>query len=142
MDPQRFTMLNGMLDDNRKLIAAAKVSRWDALKWGVALNLLTAGASVTLRAPAFILYLLIVLITAATVFLVLHYNKRAWKTREDSAGIKADLVDIADLDSYRGRSGYPHTHWLYDKEELQIFAVVLFGSAAYACCAVFFRSFS
>jgi len=33
MDAQRFAMLHTMLEENRKLIAALKTQRWEALKW-------------------------------------------------------------------------------------------------------------
>jgi len=80
MDQHRFTLLHSMLEDSRRLIAAAKVSRWDVLKWAVALNIATAAASVTLKETVktrtpFIS--LVILSTLGSALLMAQYNNRA-----------------------------------------------------------------
>jgi hypothetical protein len=45
VDAQRFDYIKGALEDSRRLIAAAKVQRWEVLKWAVALNAAVAGAA-------------------------------------------------------------------------------------------------
>jgi hypothetical protein len=66
---------------------------------------------------------------------------RAMKTREDAAGIKAELKDVADLDSLRGKFNVkifgrkipiPQTGFWYDLPELAAFTAVIAISCTYA----------
>jgi hypothetical protein len=94
MNDQEFQIACGILDDNRRLIAAGKLQRWDAVKWAVTVNLALAATSVALRQHqetnqrGGIFLLLALLVVVIAMILVAVINRRLTKTRRD--GIEVD----------------------------------------------------
>jgi hypothetical protein len=86
---KEFQLALAVLENCRRYIAAHKTQRWDAVKWGVSVNLALAVAA-TIPALAEIQTYLLVLscgVAAASWLLVLHYNRRV-------AGIRKQVVTI------------------------------------------------
>jgi hypothetical protein len=93
-DDIRFAM--GVIDDDRRLIAAGKTHRWDMVKWAVTVNMALAGASVTLRQDGnakglFCLLALGVVILSA--LLMWEITRRMTAARNDSLKPLKFLID-------------------------------------------------
>jgi hypothetical protein len=146
MDAQRFNMLHTMLEENRKLIAALKTQRWEALKWGTALNIGTAAVALSFsdklpnpdKVPKISLLLSTFLITMGAIALICSYTLRARNARRDSGRIKGKLINIEDLDPIRGEVVIPilkirvkQTDFLYDWQDLFLFIAVIVISGIY-----------
>lgn len=127
MDPQRFDVLKSTLEDCRKLIAAAKVQRWDVFKWAIALitalgaALVSQGKSLPSQvnwSPW--------LVAGAAITLIGYYNQRARGARREADNIEDTLGYLTE----EQRHFSPRSFW-YDWVELLIFAIMLLVSSAY-----------
>jgi hypothetical protein len=130
---KEFQLALAVLENCRRYIAAHKTQRWDAVKWGVSVNLALAVAA-TIPALAEIQTYLLVLscgVAAASWLLVLHYNRRV-------AGIRKQVVTIiawmkergVDYDSIVGQNtkdAYSRGED-YDIQELILFMGILAAS--------------
>jgi len=94
-DEEELKVIYSALDDQRRLIAAGKVQRWDVVKWGVTVNvaLATATAAIPFEGAFDLLGLampfslipfgLAVVVALISWRLVLHYNRRTTGARDD-----------------------------------------------------------
>jgi len=130
-DDIRFAM--GVIDDDRRLIAAGKTHRWDMVKWAVTVNMALAGASVTLRQDGNakgLFCLLAVGVVILSGLLLWEINRRMTKARNDSLKPLKFLIDQGVNVVRVTGSAPPEKYELsYDKEELRIYAVILLASA-------------
>jgi hypothetical protein len=131
MNEREFHVACAILDDDRKLIAAGKSQRWDVIKWGVTINVALATAAIALHeheSAAKWLFWLAVIVAAIACGLMLHYNNRMKNTRNDSVAPEEYLAhNGVDLDAITGRKS-ERVSWLYDREELALFTVILLVS--------------
>jgi len=77
----------GVIDDDRRLIAAGKTYRWDVVKWAVTVNMGLAGASVVLKQnenAKGLFCLLAVGVVILSGLLLWEINRRMTKARNDS----------------------------------------------------------
>jgi hypothetical protein len=129
MNDQEFQIACLYLQDCQRLIAAGKLQRWDVVKWTLTVNFALATASgIAHKAQGFFLFLS-VLVAVLGFILIVHYNQRITRAREDSNkpvtylmnnGIKIEAI-----------GGSPATNsgvwlWLYDFPELAAFAYAVF----------------
>src|SRR6516164_5726098 len=133
-DEEELKVIYSALDDCRRLIAAGKVQRWDVVKWGVAVNLglATAAAAIPFEG-AFDLFpfVLAVLVALVSWLLVLHYNRRTTGARNTATHLVCQMkkkgIDYDGIVGTNTASDYS-TGFEYDKPELNLFTVILFGS--------------
>src|SRR5215831_12939814 len=90
---EELKVIYSALDDQRRLIAAGKVQRWDVVKWGVTINVALAAATAAIpfegafdllgSAVPFSLipFGLAVVVALVSRRLVLHYNRRTTGAR-------------------------------------------------------------
>jgi hypothetical protein len=76
MNDREFYIVTSALDDNRKLIAAGKIQRWDVVKWGFTVNVALATVAAAFRTHYRAYFGLAVAVAIASCYLVLHYNRR------------------------------------------------------------------
>jgi hypothetical protein len=139
MNDQEFQIACLYLQDCQRLIAAGKLQRWDVVKWTLTVNFALATASgIAHKAQGFFLFLS-VLVAALGFILIVHYNQRITRAREDSnkpvTYLRKNGIDVI--------GGSPATYsrgdWLYDFPELAAFAyAVLFISIMPALVAWLF----
>jgi hypothetical protein len=142
MDTIEFAVLASTLDDNRRLIAAGKVQRWDVVKWGVTVNLALAALSASLPLSlvrSFALFLLAVLASLAAGYLVQYYNRRMTEARKGAVHLAEILTKKGiQFDQLVGGPGFAKAYAAgenYDKEEMNMFGIIL----AIAPLSVFVR---
>ena len=143
---EELKVIYSALDDQRRLIAAGKVQRWDVVKWGVTVNVaLATAAAVTKFNVAFssISFALAVLVAFVGWQLVSHYNDRVTGARNTSIRL---------VDQMRGRGIYYNSiigtnaasdysdGRNYDKEELLRFKFILFSSPTLPLLVALFRA--
>ena len=132
MDPIDFAVVASALDDCRRLIAAGKVQRWDAVKWGVTVNLALAAVSASLVPQTFgrslVLFLSAAAASMAAWFLMWHYNQRMTRVREDAVGLsrvlKKNGIKFDELVGHGSEEAYS-TGAAYDWHELITFGAIL-----------------
>jgi len=137
VDAQRFDFIKGGLDDCRRLIAAAKTQRWEALKWAVALNVALAGAAGIKDSPVSATWVLATSSSVAAIgmALIVHFNRRARDARRDAARFEEELgaAVVPDFVLEHDRRVASKQSW-YDASELTTFGITLLGSA---CVSIF-----
>ena len=145
-DPdEELRVIYSALDDQRRLIAAGKVQRWDVVKWGVTVNVALATAAALIQFKGafsvcgiavpnnFIPFLLAVAVAFVSLVLVLYYNKGTTDARNDATHLVQQMKDNHNID-YSAIVGkdlaahYSKGFW-YDLLELLLFAVILIVSA-------------
>ncbi len=88
MSPEEFQFATAAPEDNRKLIAAGKLQKWDVIKWAVTVNVALATAFIALlQHPGIgkLWYCALAGLVAFVAFaLMLHYNDRLMNTRNDA----------------------------------------------------------
>jgi hypothetical protein len=87
IEHEELKVIYSALDDQRRLIAAGKVQRWDVVKWGVTINVALAAATAAIPFEgAFDLFpfVLAVLVALVSWLLVLHCNRRTTGARNDA----------------------------------------------------------
>ena len=110
----------------------ARVQRWDVVKWGVTVNVALATATAALNtAFSFIPFVLAVLVALVSWLLVLHYNRRTTGARNTATHLVCQMkkkgIDYDGIVGTNTASDYS-TGFEYDKPELNLFTVILFGS--------------
>jgi uncharacterized membrane protein len=132
MTPQEFQVASAILEDHRKLIASGKSQRWDVIKWSVTVNVALATALLALMKEhpnaGKWLFGLAAVVAVIALSLMLHHNDRLKNTRNDA--IVTYQYMSANGINLPGITGKEPTRatWLYDKQELAIFTVILFAS--------------
>jgi hypothetical protein len=141
-DTIEFAVLASALDDNRRLIAAGKVQRWDVVKWGVTVNLALAALSASLPTSllrSFALFVLAGLASAAAAYLVQYYNRRMTEARKNAVHLAEMLTKKGiQFDQLVGGPGFAKAYAAgekYDYQEFIMFRVIL----AVAPLSVFVR---
>jgi hypothetical protein len=126
-DDRKFAIQNGILDDERRLIAALKLQRWDVVKWAVTVNMALCAAAIAVsasehftKAASMHLFWLAGIVTVIGEMLLLYYNRRLTKTREDSRQTKDHLTALGA--TFIDTSKPPK---FYDWQELLIFSLIL-----------------
>jgi uncharacterized membrane protein len=132
MTPQEFQVASAILEDHRKLIAAGKSQRWDVIKWSVTVNVALATALLALvKEHPYAgkwLFGLAVVVAVIAFLLILHYNNRLRNIRNDANVTSQYMSDNGiNLHAITGKELTTAT-WLYDKQELVFFTVILFAS--------------
>jgi hypothetical protein len=118
------------LEDHRRLIAAGKLLRWDVVKWAVTVNIALGAAAAAFKqtTAGSQLVCLAEIVAGVGWLLMLYYNWRLTKTREDAEKTAKYLTSQGvDFAVIRGRERKKVTLF-YDWQELLIFTVILFGS--------------
>jgi hypothetical protein len=127
-DEIRFAL--GVIDDHRRLVAAGKTHRWDAVKWAVTVNLALAGASVTLRQDGntkqlFFFLACVVFILSGT--LLLEITRRMTAARDASlVPLKFLIEQGVDVVKITGDKPPQNYALSYDEEELCIYGLILY----------------
>jgi hypothetical protein len=128
MSPQEFQFASAALEDNRKLIAAGKLQRWDVIKWAVTVNVALATAFIALLQHPGIgkwFCLLAGLVAIVAFALMLHYNDRLMNTRNDAKAtydyLISNGIDVAEI---LGKPPAVATRY-HDKQELIVFTAIL-----------------
>jgi hypothetical protein len=130
MQDRDFAIASLLLQDQRRLIAAGKVQRWDVVKWTVAFNLALATASVSIgtAGAGIIIVVFTVLVALGGWVLVRHYNRRVTGARRDADKIVAYFRD-AGIDLSKiipvAQNGADRPPEMYDTEELYIFGSII-----------------
>ena len=142
---KELQVISSALDDQRRLIAAGKVQRWDVVKWGVTVNVALATATALIQFKGafsvcgiavpnnFIPFLLAALVAIMSFVLVLYYNYGTTVARKDALHLVQQMKDNHNID-YSAIVGkdlaahYSKGFW-YDWPELLLFAVILIVSA-------------
>jgi len=156
-DDEELKVIYSALDDCRRLIAAGKVQRWDVVKWGVTVNVALAATTAAipfegafdlfgLAVPfSLIPFGLAVVVALVSWRLVLHYNRRTTGARNDATRLVCQMrkKDI-DYDSIIGTnvaSEYSKGSE-YDKQELNLFTLILIVSVLLPLLPAIFRAMS
>jgi len=156
-DDEELKVIYSALDDCRRLIAAGKVQRWDVVKWGVTVNvaLATATAAIPFEGAFDLLGLampfslipfgLAVVVALVSWRLVLHYNRRTTGARDDVTRLVCQMKKKGiDYDSILGAnvaSEYSKGPE-YDKQELNLFTLILIVSVLLPLLPAIFRAIS
>ena len=145
IDPEEkeFQIAMGILEDCRRFIAAHKVQRWDVVKWGVSVNLALAVAAAAPTLADFRLYLLLLSagVAAASWGLVLHYNRRMTRIRDQAVTVVNWLrLNGVDYDAITGQSTQDDysVGESYDLQELAVFLAILVASPTLIFVSLFF----
>jgi hypothetical protein len=125
-----FAVALSALEDNRNMIAAGKVQRWDVVKWAVTVDLALSAAAITLRANNRAFFVVATMTSIAAWLLVWHYNRRMTGARTMAKTLiewlKENGIDYSQIQKVDIPQAYKQKRWNYDKEELIIFAAILF----------------
>jgi len=127
---KEFQLASAALENCRRYIAAHKTQRWDALKWGVSVNLAFAVAAAIPALAEIQIYLLVLScgVAAASWLLVLHYNRRVTSIRNQVVTIIAWMkqrgVDYDSIVSQNTKDAYSCGED-YDFQELILFMGIL-----------------
>src|SRR5215470_19979949 len=93
-DEEELKVIYSALDDQRRLIAAGKVQRWDVVKWGVTVNVAlgVAAAAIPFKGAfdlcgldvpfSFTPFLLAMAVFLVSLVLMLYYNRRLTGARK------------------------------------------------------------
>ena len=146
IDPEEkeFAIAVGILEDSRKLIAAGKIQRWDVVKWGVSVNLALTVAAAAPALADFRPYLLLLSagVAAASWGLVLHYNRRMTRVRDQAVTVVSWLRHKGvDYDAITGQSTQDDysVGESYDLQEFFMFLAILVASPALVFFSLFLR---
>jgi hypothetical protein len=138
MTTEEFAVACATVEDGRRIIAAAKVQRWDVVKWTVGINVgLAAAAALFDRAPDRI-FLFSCIVAAIGLFLLIHYFVRLTNARNDALKTDRYLVDNGiDLAAMMGKSlqTTDFNIW-YDRQELILFPLAILASTIPAAALV------
>jgi hypothetical protein len=137
MNDPEFHAACAFLEDNRRMIAAGKLQRWDVVKWTVTVNIALATAAVALqdtRGAGMQLLALAVIVAGIGLGLMLYYNLRLTRTRIDSLKPEGYLAEQHGVNfaTFSKKPTRP-IDWLYDREELAVFALILTMSVVPIC---------
>jgi hypothetical protein len=141
MSPDDFQAAREVLDDTRRLIAAGKVQRWEAVKWAVTVNFALATASIALMKEQHAGWFLALAIFVALLgaLFVLEINCRMTKTRADGNVTQTYLSrNGIDFLAITGREAEQPASFWYDRQDLAILAGILVLSVVPAFYVVFF----
>ena len=156
-DEEELKVIYSALDDCRRLIAAGKVQRWDVVKWGVTVNvaLATATAAIPFEGAfdllgsavpfSLIPFGLAVVVALVSWRLVLHYNRRTTGARNDATRLVCQMKKKGiDYDSIIGTSVASEYSkgFEYDKQELNLFTLILIVSVLLPLLPAIFRAMS
>jgi hypothetical protein len=129
------------LDDDRRLIAAGKVQRWEIFKWTVALNLGLAAAFAykeNAREPLWPYLIFAAVVTAYGVILFWYINRRLTRTRTEGNALSAYLEKVHRVDVERIIKEAPAADNEYDWQELRILLTLMLLSLSPLVMAVSF----
>jgi hypothetical protein len=131
MEDRDFQFASAMFSERQRIIAAGKLQRWDVVKWTITVNIALAAGSIAFNnsaSAAHQFFWLAVIIAVIGWVLMMYYNRRLTKTRNESLKTERYLADNG-ID-YSAIAGGPPTEakWHYDREELFVFSVILFLS--------------
>jgi hypothetical protein len=116
------------MDDARRLIAAAKIQRWDVVKWVITAVFALTTAEIAIGRSRSVFVLLSALMAALGVALVWHYNRRATGARKALLEYKTFLEErVAGLPRPAGKRDL-QTLVTYDYEELLMFNLCMISA--------------
>lgn len=126
MDDPAQKAVGWFWDDNRALIAAGKVQRWDVVKSTVTLNLALATAAIALERHEIAIALCSIIVAGAGFFLVLHYNSRLTAVRKTQRQVlKYMNKHMIDRNALLDVESVPMKRWTYDQQELWAFMILI-----------------
>jgi hypothetical protein len=131
LSERQFQAASAVLDDQRRMIAAGKLQRWDVVKWAVTVNVALAAAAISFENSATGKQLVWLAVAVAVIgwILMLYYNLRLKRTRADALKTKENLgVNFEDTGSPPKSKDF-----FYDWQELLIFTIILAVSPAIVC---------
>jgi hypothetical protein len=115
-----------VFDDMRAMIAAAKVQRWEVLKWAATLNIALAAAAAGFKRSPAAFFMIAVIIAVFGVGLIFYYNRRLTLTRARLPLLHKFLKDnVIDLKETVGLEYGMVKRSDYDKDELHLFALIV-----------------
>lgn len=129
---REFELAMALLADSNSYIADHKSRRWDVLKWGVSVNLAFATASAFKSGDStylsFFLFLVGMVVSLASIFLILHYNQRMTDTREQAKQVAIWLerngIDYFAVAGEKPGEMYPDGEG-HDRQEILISRAIL-----------------
>lgn len=142
MNEHDFQCASAMLDDQRKLIAAGKLQRWDVVKWAVTVNIALAAASIGFQDSASAgmqLFVLAAIVAVIGLGMMLYYNLRLTRTRNGSVITEKYLTNNGIEFSIISGHAPKCVDWLYDWQELIAFTLILGMSIVPTCVVWFFQ---
>jgi hypothetical protein len=127
---QEFQIACLYLQDCQRLIAAGKLQRWDVVKWTLTVNFALATASGIAHKAQGYFFFLSVLVAALGFILIVHYNQRITRAREDSnkpvTYLMNNQIDIEAIGCSPATYSKDDWLWLYDFPERAAFAYAVF----------------
>jgi hypothetical protein len=81
LEREYLDVLLRIFDDQRSLIAALKVQRWEVVKWAATLNVALAAASAGFDKAHWAFFLAAIFVTLLGLLLLTHYNSRVTTIR-------------------------------------------------------------
>jgi hypothetical protein len=124
MTSEEFKAACLIWEDTQKVIGAAKVQRWDVVKWTVGLNVAIATAAVFSKAAG-LAFLFSIVVAAIGLMLVAHYFWRLTNARSDAEYVVGYLqgqqVNVAAMTRPPGQGAPSGESLWYDWQELLAF---------------------
>ena len=153
---KELQVISSALDDQRRLIAAGKVQRWDVVKWAVTVNVALATAATLIQFQgafdvcglavpfSFVPFLLTVAVFFVSLVLVLYYNYGTTDARKDAIHLVNEMKEKYDIDYARivGKDLASHYSkgFFYDWPELLLFTFILIVSVLLPLVPALFRA--
>jgi len=114
-DEQNFDFAMAILADSQAYIADHKKRRWEMVKWGVSVNLAFATATAVKSQRddylSFFLFVMGMAISLASVYIIVHLNRRMTRTRLQGKRVSIWLedkgVDVEGITGEKPRDAYP-----------------------------------
>ena len=128
-----FSILASSLENERRLIAAGKLQRWDTVKWVITINVALTAASIAISTKGngfhwthFMFFALAVFVAIVGHFLIRHYDRRIAGAREVAWFLENHIEKICGFDvkgiAYQSKEK-PSTQ--HDWQELFWFGLVI-----------------
>jgi hypothetical protein len=127
MNQHEFQFACNIIDDVRRLVTAGKTQRWDIVKWAVTINMALAAASVAVKqqhvSAAF--FFLAVGVVVIAFFFMWEITRRINDSLLVERYLRESDIDVIAITGKRSPDRYGLN---YDKEELRVYALILFAS--------------
>jgi hypothetical protein len=126
LSKEQLDVVLRVFDDIRSLIAAAKVQRWEVLKWAATINIALAAAAAGFKRSPAAFFVFAVIIAAFGIGLIFYYNLRLTRTRARLPIVHKFLRDnVIDLKETAGLEYGMVKNADYDKEEMYLFTSIV-----------------
>jgi hypothetical protein len=136
MSPDDLNFACTVYAKRQEKIEAHKLQKWDVVKWAVTINVALASAAVLFNQGSQAnagkgLTVLAGIVAVLGMSLILYYNKGLTTARNESINVERFLADNGiKFEAITGTKHPTRVNWLYDWEELVVFALILVMSVA------------